>query len=85
MLLALTHLQGQLSYDIKIGLITKNLCIKQMEYVCFYPDILAKQSRQGSQMENFFFPSLPENLILCPLTTLRAYEVKKKPDCQTAN
>jgi len=29
--------------------------------VCFYPNVLAKQSRQGSQIANFFFPSFPAN------------------------
>ena len=50
-----------------------------MEYVCFYPNTLAKQSRQGSQIADFFFSSPPENLILCPVTTLRAYEERTKP------
>ena len=42
--------------------------------VCFYPSTLAKQSRQGSQIASFFFPSLPENTLLCPVTCLKAYE-----------
>ena len=47
--------------------------------VCFYPQALAKQSRQGSQIANFFYPSLPDNPTLCPVTTLKAYEAKTKP------
>ena len=42
--------------------------------VCFYPTSLAKQSRQSSKIANFFFPSLPEDRLLCPVTTLKAYE-----------
>ena len=30
--------------------------------VCFYPNALAKQSRQGSQIANFFFPSFLRTL-----------------------
>ena len=47
--------------------------------VCFYPNVLAKQSRQGSQIAHFFFPSLPENPTLCPVMTLKAYEDRTKP------
>ena len=46
--------------------------------VCFYPNTLAKQSRQGFQIANFFFPSLPGNPLLCPVTTLKAYEERTK-------
>ena len=49
--------------------------------VCFYPNTLAKQSRQGSQVANFFFPSFPDNPLLCPVTTLKAYEERTKPIC----
>ena len=47
--------------------------------VCFYPNTLAKQSRQGSQIANFFFPSFPANPTLCPVMALKAYENKTKP------
>ena len=47
--------------------------------VCFYPTSLAKQSRQGSKIACFFFPSLPEDNLLCPVTTLRAYEERTAP------
>ena len=46
--------------------------------VCFYPNTLAKQFGQGSQIANFFFPSLPGNPLLCPVTTLKAYEERIK-------
>ena len=42
--------------------------------VCFYPSSLAKQSRQGSQIANFFFLSFPSNLALFPVSALQAYE-----------
>ena len=47
--------------------------------VCFYPNELAKQSRQGSQIAKFFFPSFPANPVLCPVMALKAYESKTKP------
>ena len=34
---------------------------------------LAKQSRPGRVLKDFFFPSLPHNPILCPVGTLREY------------
>ena len=34
--------------------------------VSFLPSTLAKQSRQGKPIENFFFPSFPQNPILGP-------------------
>ena len=42
--------------------------------VCFYPSALSKQSRQSSQIVNFFFPSLTDDPQLCPVATLKAYE-----------
>ena len=47
--------------------------------VCFYPQSLTKQSRQGSQIATFFFPSLPDNSKLCPVVTLKAYEARTQP------
>ena len=49
--------------------------------VAFVPTVLAKQSRQGKPIEEFFFPSLgslPDNASLCPVTSLRAYMDKTK-------
>ena len=42
--------------------------------VTFSPNSLAKQSRQGKVVREFFFPSFPDNTRWCPVTTLRAYE-----------
>ena len=42
--------------------------------VTFLPTQLAKQSRQNKFLTDFFFPSFPQNRLLCPVTTLRAYE-----------
>ena len=46
--------------------------------VSFLPSTLAKQSRQGKPIENFFFPSFPQNPILCPVRTLLIYMDKTK-------
>ena len=46
--------------------------------VCFYPSALSKQSRQSSHIVHFFFPSLPDNPQLCPVTTLKAYEERTR-------
>ena len=47
--------------------------------MCFYPNVLAKQSRQGFQIANFSFPSFPGNPTLCPVMALKAYEDKTGP------
>ena len=39
--------------------------------VVFIP---AKQSRQGKPVTPFFFPSFPPHPVICPVTTLKAYE-----------
>ena len=41
--------------------------------VSFLPSALAKQSRQGKPIETFFFPSFPQNPILCPVETISVY------------
>ena len=38
--------------------------------VAFTPAVLAKQSRQGKPIEEFFFPSFPDNSSLCPVGTI---------------
>jgi len=59
------------------------LCVLRRVYksdgVYFYPQTLAKQSRQSSKIATFFFPSLSDNPILCPVTTLKAYEARTQP------
>lgn len=47
--------------------------------VTFHPTSLAKQSRQGKQIKDFFFPVFDENKAVCPVETLRAYEERTKP------
>ena len=42
--------------------------------VVFIPASLAKQSRQGKPVTPFFFPSFPPDPVICPVTTLKAYE-----------
>ena len=39
----------------------------------FLPSSLAKQSRQGKTIAEFFFPSFPDNSNLCPVQTLKVY------------
>lgn len=55
-----------------------NLDLSKRSYksdgVEFQPSTLAKQSRQGKQIQSFFFPSLLANPLLCPVQALRAYE-----------
>ena len=44
------------------------------EGVSFQPTKLTKQSRQSKPVAEFFFPAFTANPLLCPVTTLRAYE-----------
>ena len=48
------------------------------EGVTFQPTKLAKQSKQSKVLAEFFFSSFPGNKLLCPVTTLRAYEERTK-------
>ena len=50
-----------------------------VEGISFLPNTLAKQSRQGKPIEEFFFPTFPSNITLCPVNTLRVYLTKTKP------
>ena len=45
----------------------------------FTPGSLAKQSREGKSICEFFFPSFPSNVTICPVTTLKAY--KRRTEC----
>lgn len=49
------------------------------EGVVFLPATLAKQSAQGKPLSEYFFPSFPHNSELCPVETLRHYEVMTTP------
>ena len=42
--------------------------------VVFRPLHLAKQSRSSQTIADFFFPSFPEDSLVCPMVTLKAYE-----------
>ena len=44
------------------------------EGVTFHPTKLAKQSRPSKSLAEFFFPSFPHNVRLCPVQALRALE-----------
>ena len=47
----------------------------------FRPAQLAKQSRSSTPMADFFFPSITEDPIVCPITTLSAYEERTESFC----
>ena len=49
------------------------------EGVTFLPAALAKQSRQGKPLVEFFFPSFSHDESLCPVQTLRQYESVTSP------
>ena len=49
------------------------------EGVPFLPATLAKQSRQGKPLVEFFFPSFSHDEGLCPVQTLRQYESVTSP------
>ena len=48
-------------------------CQYQPDGVTFLPTGLAKQSRQGKPIREFFFPSFPGNKSICPVKTVQAY------------
>ena len=48
-------------------------CRFNPEGVTFLPATLAKQSRQGKTLREYFFPSFLHNRELCPVTTLQKY------------
>ena len=49
------------------------------EGVTFLPSTLAKQSRQGKPLVEFFFPSFSHDESLCPVQTLQQYELVTSP------
>ena len=55
-----------------------SLCIDHCHYkpegVVFIPSALAKQSRQGKPLTEYFFASFTDNKELCPVETLRQYQ-----------
>ena len=70
MLLALTR--PSCSADLSsLSLARRRFCL---EGVTFLPATLAKQSRQGKPLVEFFFPCFPHDENLCPVRTLRQYE-----------
>ena len=48
------------------------------EGVTFLPTKLAKQSKQSKPLTEFFFSAFPSNKLLCPVTTLHAYEERTR-------
>ena len=58
-----------------------SLCGKRYkpDGVSFLPSGLAKQSRQGKPITEFFFPSFPHDSGLCPVQTLKVYEDRTAP------
>ena len=55
-----------------------SLCIDHCHYkpkgVVFVPSVLAKQSRQGKPLTEYFFASFTDNKELCPVEILRQYQ-----------
>ena len=47
--------------------------------ITFLPASLAKQSRQGRPIAEFFFPSFQPNATICPVHTLQAYLTTTRP------
>ena len=41
--------------------------------VTFLPSTVAKQSRQGTKIAEFFFPSFPRNRKICPVRSINCY------------
>ena len=70
MLLALTRPSRSMD------LVNLDLRFRQFspEGVTFQSAKLAKQSRQNKPLKEFFFPKFTENVKLCPVQTLQAYE-----------
>ena len=42
--------------------------------VVFKPTHLSNQSRASKPVEDFFYPSFPQDTYLCPVETLKSYE-----------
>lgn len=81
--LSLKHLSWKVSMLLALSRPSRSADLSQLDLsrrvykpdgVCFYPVALSKQSRQGSYIVHFFFPSLPDDPQLCPVTTLKVYE-----------
>ncbi len=49
-----------------------------LEGASFTPTHLSKQFQQGRLLQDFFFPSFKQNLLLCPVTTPQAYLERTK-------
>ena len=47
--------------------------------VSFAPTLLAKQSRQGRPVADFYFPSFSSNQTLCPVAMLKRYITRTYP------
>ena len=69
MLLALTRP----SRSADLASLQVDRCRFSLEGVTFLPAALAKQSRQGRVLKEYFFPSFPHNRELCPVDALRHY------------
>ena len=51
----------------------------KLEGVVFLPSTLAKQSRQGKALTDYYFASFPDNKQLCPVETLCQYKQMTAP------
>ena len=81
--LSLKHLTWKVTMLLALSCPSRSADLSQLDLsrrvykpdgVCFYPSALSKQSRQSSHIVHFFFPSLPDDSQLYPVTTLKVYE-----------
>ena len=56
-----------------------DICQFKPEGVVFLPSTLAKQSRQGKPLTDYYFASFPDNKQLCPVETLYHYKQVTAP------
>ena len=59
--------------------LTISKCQFKPEGVSFLPSDLAKQSRQGKPLTDIFFATFSGNKELCPVETLRRYQIVTSP------
>jgi len=61
------------SHSADLASLHVNNCQFKPEGVVFPPSTLAKQSRQGKLLADYYFASFPDNKQLCPVETLHQF------------
>ncbi len=69
------------SRSVDLAKLSRVHCKYSPEGVTFAPIAVAKQSRQGKPLTDFFFARFPENKNLCPVEAVQAYTDKTKNRC----